>query len=69
MIKQNSLEFFIIDDNKPLTKEGFSDKLGMVEVSVEGLLNNEAIDINAEILNDSGDVVGHIFFKIFFSIH
>jgi hypothetical protein len=48
-----------------LSKEGFSDKLGVVEVNAEGLLSNEVIDINAEILNDNGDKVGHIFLKIF----
>lgn len=39
--------------------------MGVVEVNAEGLLSNEVIDINAEILNDNGDKVGHIFFKIF----
>lgn len=62
--KRMPIDFYLIDDNMPLT-EGAADKLGITSVDITPLLNNDMIDVAAEIKNDEGDRVGSIFIKIF----
>lgn len=59
------MEFFIIDDNQPLTADGSTDKVGVAYVDLSPLLRDDAIDVAAEIKNDQNSHAGSLFIKVF----
>lgn len=64
-LKRFPLEFYLIDDNQPLTADGAADKLGYVSLDLNPLLHGDAIDMACEIKSDEGERVGSLFLKIF----
>lgn len=63
-LKRAPLELFLIDDNMPLV-EGANDKIGTSFVDLSPLLNNEMIDMAAEVKNEDGERIASIFIKSF----
>lgn len=63
-LKRAPLELFLIDDNMPLV-EGANDKIGTSFIDLSPLLNNEMIDMAAEVKNEDGERIASIFIKAF----